>query len=54
MRRRRGVVVIIAPLSMTAFGSSGERWTSSTIVWERFSGGRLEVGREVVDADLED
>jgi hypothetical protein len=49
MRRRRGVVVIMAPLSMTALGSSGERWTASTIVWERMSGGCFECGREMME-----
>ena len=51
MSRRRGEVVIIAPLSITALGSSGDRWTSSTIVWARFSGGCFELGREVVDPE---
>ena len=33
--RRRGAVVIIAPLSSTALESSGEVWTSWTMVWAR-------------------
>ena len=31
--RRRGVVFIKAPLSSTALESSGEVWTSGTMVW---------------------
>ena len=35
VRCRRGAVVIIAPLSNTALASSGDVWTSCTIVWAR-------------------
>jgi hypothetical protein len=35
VRRRRGAVVIIAPLSRTALASSGDAWTSCTMVWAR-------------------
>ena len=35
MSRRRGAVVIMAPLSSTALESSGEVWTSWTMVWVR-------------------
>ena len=44
--------VIMAPLSMTALGSSGEMWTSSTMVCERMSGGCCVRGGEVVEAEL--
>ena len=35
---RRGALVIMAPLSSTALASSGDVWTSCTIVWTRGSG----------------
>ena len=35
VRRRRGAVVIIAPLFRTALASSGDVWMSSTIIWAR-------------------
>ena len=37
VRCQRGAVVIMAPLSSTAFASSGDVWTSCTIVWARAS-----------------
>jgi hypothetical protein len=36
--RRLGAVVIMAPLSRTALGSSGDVWTSWTTVWARAGG----------------
>ena len=35
VRSRRGAVVIMAPLSRTALASSGDVWTSCTMVWAR-------------------
>ena len=49
--RRRGAVVIIAPLSRTAFESSGEVWMSWTMVWARAC---LSVGCGVVSSSSDE
>ena len=60
-RRRRGAVVIMAPLSSTALESSGEIWTSWSMVWVRtwwWSGGGewqwmiVEIGGRGIDCGV--